>query len=794
MLKALLLFFVLSLMMPAANATSREKTAANIVGHVIGEGEHLPFVNISVKGTTIGTLTDETGHFYLFHLPVDEVVIAAHYVGYKPKEIKISPEANVTKELTFVLEPDVLGLEEVVVTGDRNARKRSESPVIVNSIQSGLFTATQSATMSESLNYTPGLRLENNCQNCGFTQVRMNGMEGSYSQILINSRPIFSGLAGVYGLELIPANMIDRIEVVRGGGSAVYGSNAIAGTINLILKDPLTNSYELGFNSNLSGVGFSGSEGPTPDHTAQFNASMVSSDYRTGLAIYGFYRDRGSFDANNDGFSEITTLNNSTLGSRFFQRFGNRGKMAVDFFNIREDRRGGNRFEYPLHEADIAEAVTHQITTAAVTYEHFTRDYDLLSVFFSGQHVDRDSYYGANRSLDGYGHTTDFSYNTGLQYKALMGSSTLTGGLEYTGGLLKDKKLGYPEWHESQNGGTSGPTHVENTIVSHQSASNAGAFAQYDFQWNRLLVSFGGRVDHYRIEDLEKQFDTKQGTVFSPRLNLLYNFSPSLHGRLSYSKGYRAPQIYDEDLHIESSGSRRVIHVNAPDLQEETSRSFMASAEWIRQWGTSNLRVLAEGFYTRLNNPFANEYGLPDEEGTVVYTRINADGGARVRGVNTEMNLVTGNRINLTAGFSFQSNRYDQEQEFGETRFLRTPGSHGFMSIGKEFPNNWEMAATATYTGEMLLPYFGPALSVPEEGELRTSKTFFDLGFRLQKQLTVGTSDLKIFAGVKNLLNAYQGDFDFGIERDPGYMYGPAQPRTIYMGVKIGSRAGHQSS
>ncbi|MFO7998068.1 MAG: TonB-dependent receptor, partial [Bacteroidales bacterium] len=239
MLKALLLFFVLSLMMPAANGTSREKTAANIVGHVIGEGEHLPFVNISVKGTTIGTLTDETGHFYLFHLPVDEVVIAAHYVGYKPKEIKISPEANVTKELTFVLEPDVLGLEEVVVTGDRNARKRSESPVIVNSIQSGLFTATQSATLSESLNYTPGLRLENNCQNCGFTQVRMNGMEGSYSQILINSRPIFSGLAGVYGLELIPANMIDRIEVVRGGGSAVYGSNAIAGTINLILKDPL---------------------------------------------------------------------------------------------------------------------------------------------------------------------------------------------------------------------------------------------------------------------------------------------------------------------------------------------------------------------------------------------------------------------------------------------------------------------------------------------------------------------------------------------------------------------------
>jgi outer membrane receptor for ferrienterochelin and colicins len=89
-------------------------------------------------------------------------------------------------------------------------------------------------TLSEGLSFSPGLRIENDCQNCGFSQVRMNGMEGPYSQILINSHPIFSGLAGVYGLELIPTNMIERIEVVRGGGSALYGSNAIAGTINII--------------------------------------------------------------------------------------------------------------------------------------------------------------------------------------------------------------------------------------------------------------------------------------------------------------------------------------------------------------------------------------------------------------------------------------------------------------------------------------------------------------------------------------------------------------------------------
>jgi len=104
-----------------------------------------------------------------------------------------------------------LGLEEVVITGDRNETNRTESATIVNTITPKLFAITQSVTLSEGLNFCPGLRMENNCQNCGFSQVRMNGMAGPYSQILINSRPIFSGLAGVYGLELIPSSMIERV-------------------------------------------------------------------------------------------------------------------------------------------------------------------------------------------------------------------------------------------------------------------------------------------------------------------------------------------------------------------------------------------------------------------------------------------------------------------------------------------------------------------------------------------------------------------------------------------------------
>jgi outer membrane receptor for ferrienterochelin and colicins len=226
---------------------SQKKTDANIVGHVICNCEHAPFATITIKGTNYGISTDETGHYMLINLPVGTHTIKAQAIGFKSIEKEITILAGETKEVNFILEEDILGLEEVVITADRSEIKRTESVTIVNTLSPKLFSSVQSVALIEGLTFSPGLRIENNCQNCGFSQVRMNGMEGPYSQILINSRPIFSGLAGVYGLELIPTNMIERIEIVRGGGSALYGSNAIAGVINIILKESISNSYEAGY-------------------------------------------------------------------------------------------------------------------------------------------------------------------------------------------------------------------------------------------------------------------------------------------------------------------------------------------------------------------------------------------------------------------------------------------------------------------------------------------------------------------------------------------------------------------
>ena len=168
-------------------------------------------------------------------------------MGYTTQVKKVTVSKDFVVDMHFVMEEESIMTDEVVVSANRNETSRKVAPVVVNVMSNKLFEIVNSTDLAKSLNYQSGLRVENNCQNCGFPQVRINGLEGPYSQILINSRPVMSALSGVYGLEQIPTNMIERVEVVRGGGSALFGANAVGGTINIITKDPVRNSFQVAF-------------------------------------------------------------------------------------------------------------------------------------------------------------------------------------------------------------------------------------------------------------------------------------------------------------------------------------------------------------------------------------------------------------------------------------------------------------------------------------------------------------------------------------------------------------------
>ncbi|MFV0521707.1 MAG: TonB-dependent receptor [Mangrovibacterium sp.] len=750
-----------------------------LFGDVLDDsGEHIPFSTITVVGTTIGTIADITGHFKLTGVPEGKHTVRISAVGFAASEYDVDFKIGKQNTIRITLMADQIGLEQVVVSGDRNEKSRRDVATIVNSIGPKLMEITQSTTLSEGLNYTPGLRMENDCQNCGFTQVRMNGLEGPYSQILINSRPVFSGLAGVYGLELIPANMIDRIEVVRGGGSALFGGNAIAGTINLITKEPVNNSFAISGTLNALGNGAS-------DNSLNLNASVLSSDYRTGLTLYGFKRSRDEWDANNDGFSELSEIANNTFGASIFHRMGNRSKIGVDYFYINEDRRGGSDFDKVLHEAEVAEAVEHNINSMSATYEQFFRDHDKLSVYAAMQTVNRDSYYGADYDPSAYGNTKDLSYNAGVQYhrdiKRFFGtSSELLLGAETTASSLEDTKKGYYDVETNE--------HLDNTQIADQQVSTYGAFVQNEWIWSKFRLGLGLRYEHYLVTNAQSDADDISGNVLSPRATALWTISPKFQFRASYANGYRAPQIFDEDLHIETSTARQVTHVNDPNLTQETSNSYTASIDYTDQFGKIITQFLVEGFYTKLNDPFVNEYGEPDEDGNVVYTRKNAEDGAIVKGVNIEANASSGSKLLFQLGLTLQSSEYESAQEFDEKRFFRTPNTYGYFTASYSPISRFTAAVTANYTGEMLVPYFGNTLADPEVGELRTSSAFFDMGAKLSYNFRLGEDlNMQLYTGMKNIFNSFQDDFDSGADRDPGYMYGPLTPRMFYFGIKLGN-------
>lgn len=752
-----------------------------IHGYVVSMDEPIAYATILINGTSIGAATDANGHFHIHNIPSGEIILVISAVGYKSASHAIEAGKDLDDHLKIELLESLITTDEVVVSASRNAVKRKDAPVLVNTIGAKMLESVQATSLADGLNFTPGLRVENDCQNCGFTQVRLNGLEGSYSQVLINSRPILSTMAGVYGLEQIPVNMIDKIEIVRGGGSALFGSNAIGGTINVITKDPLVNSYSI--ESNFALI-----NGEAPEFNVNTSTSIVSEDYKSGMFLYGGIKRRDYWDANDDSFSEITEINANHIGLRAFYRPGNYSKINLDFGATKEHRRGGNKFDNKADMADIAEELNHDIISGGLTFDQYSKDAkNKFSAYASGQYIDRDSYYGAEMDPAGYGKTYDISAVAGVQEtyyfdRFLFAPSTITAGAEYIYGSLNDNKLGYYNQDSSRI--------EENVNIADQFTTTMAAYLQNEWDWETFKFLIGVRYDRISVED--RVHTTNKEEIYpnlSPRVNMVYKPNKHLSVRANFSTGFRAPQIYSEDLHIEASAARKVIHINDPDLEAEKSWSATGGFDYDIDFESSALEVILEGFYTKLNNPFTSDFVWDEEQKILTDIRINAGDGAIVKGVNLEVNWAFNNKMDVQSGFTLQSSEFESEQKWGDldasvSKYLtRTPNHYGYV-VYSYYPTKKFMAnVNMNYTGSMYVPH----LETPEtQEELVKTKGFLDIGFKMAYTFNLsGQTNLELSGGIKNIFNSYQDDFDKGMYRDAAYVYGPGLPRTYFIGLKI---------
>ena len=751
-----------------------KSTDANVFGHVVDvkTREHIPYVIIHVKGTTLATATDRTGHFFLKNMPEGTFVIEAKYMGYTTQSKSVTIKKDETKEVNFSLSPNDLILDEVVVSANRSETERRLAPNLVNVIGGKLFDITQSTCLAQGLNFQPGVRTEDNCQNCGFTQVRINGLDGHYSQILVDSRPVFSSLNGVYGLEQIPANMIDRVEVVRGGGSALFGASAIGGTINIITKEPIRNSASFGH--TFMSVGGANSF----DNVTTGNVSLVTDDNKAGVYAYGQTRTRQGYDHDGDGYTELPELNNQTFGLNSYLRLSPYSKLSLQYHGIHEFRRGGNKLDQAPHEANIAEQVEHNIQGGGLTYNFYSPDEkNRLSAYFSFQTTARKSYYGGigegtkddvETAEKAYGTTHNFTYVAGTQYvrsfsKLLFMPSDLTLGAEYNLDGLKDVILGYDRHFR-------------------QDVRIGSFFFQNEWknkQWSFLL---GGRLDKHNLVD---------HVIFSPRANLRFNPTENVNLRITYAGGFRAPQAFDEDLHVGVVGGERLVTVLADNLKEERSNSFSVSADLYHKFGNVQTNLLIEGFYTDLNNVFAlRQLDQPDAQGNTVQERYNAY-GAKVLGLNIEGKAMFTRWFSLQAGITLQQSHYDEaiawNDEVPEQKYkkmMRTPDTYGYFTASFTPVKRFTASVTGNYTGSMLVGH--SAGSGVEEPVAVNTPEFMEVNMKLSYDFPVTKYlTLQVNGGIQNITNSYQNDFDKGWNRDSAYIYGPALPRSYYVGVKV---------
>ena len=737
-----------------------------ISGSVMENNTPVPFANIYLEGTNLGTTTNDEGHFS-FKVPQGHHNLVVQAVGFKTFKEHLDVLTARPQILDIKLNEDILGLNQVVVSASRTGQIRQTAPVIVSVTTSKEFQATQSISLSEGLNFQPGLRMETNCQNCGFSQVRMNGLDGAYSQILIDSRPVFSALNGVYGLDQIPANSIERVEVVRGGGSALYGSNAIAGTINIITKEPTENLFEVA--SNLALI-----NGESPDKAITLNGTIVTDDYNAGLSVFGMYRNRSPFDKNGDGFTEVTKVENKTFGLKSYLKPTENSKLSLDFHTTHEFRRGGNNLELLPHESDITEQITSDVVGGGLTYEGFTNSKKLkYALYGTAQLSKNDNFYGGKgetlqESLRGYGSTEDETYVFGGQVSYNQGNllgntGVLTVGSEYKNSSMSDSKPGY------------------NAFIN-QELNIYGVYLQEEWQATEDLKILGGiRADFHNIAE--------ESVVFNPRLNILYSVTENLQLRTSYAKGFRAPQVFTEDIHARIAAGEVSLVTLANDLKSETSHSFLASADWSKTNLDENYQFTFEAFYTRLNDPF-----ILERTSETVFEKRNGK-GADVMGINIDAVYAPNQDWIFQVGGTLQQAKYDEPILYSDDpnaslenarNFFKSPNLYGNFILTYAPVKAWQNNLSGVYTGSMYAPHLAGFI---ENDRLEKTRDFFELNIKSAYTFKMAAHfDLELSGGVQNILNHYQDDFDMGINRDATYVYGPGRPRTFFIGLKFGNK------
>lgn len=721
----------------------------SISGKVSSNGEFLPFANVYLKKTKQGTSTNENGFFKLKNIPNGTYTIVASSIGYKFKSKKITLTGNQKIVKNFNLKVND-ALEEIVISGTLRPVTKSNSPVPVEVYSKTFFRKNPTPSIFESLQNVNGVRPQLNCSVCNTGDIHINGLEGAYTFVLIDGMPIVSGLSTVYGLTGIPQALIERVEIVKGPASTLYGSEAVGGIINVITKKP-ANAPLLSTDTFISSWGE-----VNLDVGLRYNAS----EKVQGLLGINYFNFQNRIDNNNDNFTDLTLQNRISIFNKVnIERKSNK-LFTIAGRYVYEDRWGGEMDwgkEFRGGNQIYGESIYTNRWETFGTYELPTSEN--LSFQFSANGHYQDSFYGETsydaEQLIGFGQLI-YNKQLGEKHDLLLGAA-----YRYT-------------FYDDNTFATLNENGVDN---SPSTIHLPGVFAQDEISLsNRKKLLLGVRWDNNSIH----------GNIFSPRVNYKWNSRDTSNIlRLSAGNGFRVANVFTED-HAALTGARTV-EFNG-ELDPETS--WNANVNYVKKINTENsfITIDASAFYTYFNNRILPDYETDPNK--IIYA--NLEGSSVSQGISLNTDVLFTNGLAINAGATLMEVSVT-ENNVKRTQLL-TEGFSGVWSISYKFNTNFSMDYTGNIYGPMRLPLLG-------ENDPRDeySPWFSIQNIQLSKKFN---NSWEIYGGVKNLLNftpasnsinSADNPFDNGVntelnpERafDPSYIYASNQGIRTFAGVRF---------
>lgn len=735
---------------------------ASISGIVTDEeGNALDYATVTIDDYKQVTYTDQNGYFDISNISQGSHVIEVSYVGYKNYETTIEISDSTVHNVTLAM--DLTSMEEIVVTGNLKKTYISNSPIkieVVTLKQLNTYLPSASATLVDNIKLINGVQEVVGCGVCYTNTISINGLPGQYTAVLIDGSPMYGNLASVYGLNGIPNMMIDRFEVIKGPSSTLYGSEAVAGVINIITKDPKKQPL---LNLDLM----------TTTHGELFTNVAIAPKIGKHVGYIGFNSANvGRWeDSNKDLFNDGVNLDRYALFTKWNFDRANGKTFSIAGKYLYEDRRNGvkefldNRAYRKLRGSEkiYGESIYTKRYEVFGTYEF---DVQGLKLDFSASHHDQDSRYGDGK----YNATQNIAFSN-LVYNKPIKKHDLIFGATARYNYYDDNTLATQEITKGD------------TLNKASRQFIPGIFIQDEFKYNNHWTVLGGlRLDHYNAH----------GIIASPRVNVKYSLDDWTTARLNFGTGFRIVNLFTED-HAFISGQREVVITEKLNPEQSYNYSININRKYLALGGIGSIDI--EGYYTYFTNKIIPDYDTP---GKIIYK--NLGGHSQTKGVSVSVSQNFQFPLSINIAGNLQSVTQTEPDDNGKmitTDIVHAPQWSGVATLNYDL-KKWGvlLAYTASVTGTTALP---EVYDVDNSGtQMSTPRSTKSKPWSLHKFQATKTfkNNFTLYGGVSNLFNFVQrssplvgwndpnANVGFSQYFDTSYAYAPNHGREFYLGVR----------